>query len=207
MDLRALSGFVTLALGVFVPLFVAMDPVGAVPLIVGWTVDMPPVERRRQLRDALITALSVGLVFLVAGNWLLYVLGVGVPDFLIAGGVVLLVLAITDLVSGGGHESGGMVSRRDFGVVPIGTPLLAGPATLTTLLVQVDRYGALPTVIALLVCMLIAWSLFRRATDLTRLFGRNGLRAASKVISLLLAAIAVKYIREGLVASFHLPIS
>ena len=100
-----------------------------------------------------------------------------------------------------------MVSRRDFGVVPIGTPLLAGPATLTTLLVQVDRYGALPTVIALLVCMLIAWSLFRRATDLTRLFGRNGLRAASKVISLLLAAIAVKYIREGLVASFHLPIS
>jgi multiple antibiotic resistance protein len=206
MDPISVSGFVTMALGVFVPLFVAMDPVGAVPLVVGWMADMPPVERNRQLRDGLITALAVGLVFLVAGNWLLYVLGVGVPDFLVAGGLVLLVLAITDLVSGGFHEARGMASRRDFGVVPIGTPLLAGPATLTTLLVQLDRYGALATVVALLVCLLIAWSLFRRAGDLTRLFGRNGLRAASKVVSLLLAAIAIKYIREGLVLMFHLPV-
>ncbi len=204
MDIGSVSAFITLALGVFVPLFVAMDPVGAVPLVVAWMVEMPPVERSRQLRDALMTAVAVGLVFLVAGNWLLDILGVRVSDFLIAGGLVLLVLAIADLVSEGFHEARGMASRRDFGVVPIGTPLLAGPATLTTLLVQMDRYGAVATVVALLVCLLIAWGLFRRASDLTRLFGRNGLRAASKVVSLLLAAIAIKYIREGLVAVFNL---
>jgi multiple antibiotic resistance protein len=82
--------------------------------------------------------------------------------------------------------------------VPIGTPILAGPATLATLLVLVDNYGWLITGTAFLLNLLLAWRLFRRAGQLTRLFGRNGLRAASKVTSLILAAIAVRLIREGL---------
>jgi multiple antibiotic resistance protein len=89
--------------------------------------------------------------------------------------------------------------------VPIGTPILAGPATLATLLVLVDRYGWLTTALAFLVILLIAWRLFRRAAQLTRLFGRNGLRAASKVMSLVLAAIAVRLIREGLLAMMQQP--
>lgn len=187
-------------LELFVPIFVAMDPISALPLVVVWTADLSPAERERQLRAALLTALAVGLVFLIGGRWLLNTLGVGVPDFLIAGGAVLLVLAISDLVVGGGHEARGSAARPEVGVVPIGTPLLAGPATLATLLVLVDRHGMPLTALALLANLLVAWRLFRRAGTLTRLFGRNGLRAASKVISLLLAAIAVRLIREGLTA-------
>ena len=85
--------------------------------------------------------------------------------------------------------------------MPIGTPILAGPATLATLLVQVERYGFALTALALLLNLVVAWWLFRRADAITRLFGRNGLQATSKVVSLLLAAIAVKLIREGLVPS------
>lgn len=188
-------------------MFVAMDPIGALPLVVTWTGGLPTKERRRQLRYALLTALVVGVVFLAGGRWLLTLLGVGIPDFLVAGGLVLLVLAVSDLVAGGGHEARGSLPSPDFGVVPIGTPLLAGPATLTTLLVLQDRYGVALTGLSLLANLLIAWLLFRRAGSLTRLFGRNGLRAGSKVVSLLLAAIAVRFIREGVVAILHLAAS
>ena len=87
--------------GMVVPVFVAMDPVGALPLVVAWTGDLAPAERDRQLRDGLLTALAVGLVFVIGGRWLLSTLGVGVADFLVAGGLVLLVLAVSDLVVGG----------------------------------------------------------------------------------------------------------
>jgi multiple antibiotic resistance protein len=187
-----------LMVALVVPIFVAMDPLGALPLIVAWTGGLEPVERRRQLRDGLVTALVLGLLFIVAGAWLLDILGVTVADFLIAGGLILLVLAVSDIAVGGSHEARGITARPDFGAVPIGTPILAGPATLATLMVQVERYGFLWTAGAFLFTLLVAWRLFRRADALNRLLGRNGLRAASKVVSLLLAAIAVKLIREGL---------
>jgi multiple antibiotic resistance protein len=94
-------------LRLFVPIFVAMDPIGGLPLVFAWTADLPARARNRQLRDALVTALALGLVFLLGGRLLLAALGVGIPDFLIAGGLVLLALAITDIVVGGGHEGRG----------------------------------------------------------------------------------------------------
>jgi multiple antibiotic resistance protein len=148
------------AVRVVVPIFVAMDPVGALPLVFAWTGSLDNAERERQLRDALLTALALGLVFVLGGRWLLGILG----------------------------------------AVPIGTPILAGPATLATLLVLVDDFGWLITGVAFLLNLLLAWRLFRRAGQLTRLFGRNGLRAASKVTSLILAAIAVRLIRDGILA-------
>ncbi len=185
-------------LGLFVPLFVAMDPVGALPLLIAWTGGLTAGEREEQLRAGLLTALVVCLLFVVGGRWLLSVLGVGVADFLVAGGLVLLVLAVSDLVMGGGHEARGSSARRDIGAVPIGTPILAGPATLATLLILVDRYGMLLALLALVVNLIVAWRLFYRAVMITRLFGRTGIGAASKVASLLLSAIAIKLIREGL---------
>lgn len=202
MDVLAWLG---IAVRVVVPIFVAMDPIGALPLIFVWTGRLDDAERNRQLRDALITALALGLVFVVGGRWLLAVLGVEVPDFLVAGGLVLLALAVSDLVVGGGHEGRGSSGRPDFGAVPIGTPILAGPATLATLLVLVDDFGWLVTAIAFLLNLLLAWRLFRRAGQLTRLFGQNGLRAASKVTSLILAAIAVRLIRDGVLVILQHP--
>ena len=108
---------------------------------------------------------------MIGGRWLLSVLGAGVPDFLVAGGLVLLVLAISDLVVGGSHQARGSSGRPDFGAVPIGTPILAGPATLTTPLILVDRYGLPLALIALLANLLVAWPLFRRAGLITRLLG------------------------------------
>jgi small neutral amino acid transporter SnatA (MarC family) len=78
-----------------------MDPIGALPLIFAWTANLETGERNRRLQDALLTAFTLGLVLILGGRWLLGVLGVGLPDFLVAGGLVLVALAITDLVVGG----------------------------------------------------------------------------------------------------------
>ncbi len=185
-------------IAVLIPVFVAMDPLGATALVVAWTADLHASQRRLQLRDAMITALALGTVFIIGGTWLLSILGVDVEDFLIAGGLILLALAVSDLVAGGGHEGRGSLVNPDFGVVPIGTPLLVGPATLTTLILLSDRYGLLLTTFSFLVNLVLAWRLFLGADAITSTFGRNGLRAVSKVVSLLLAVIAVKLIRDGL---------
>ena len=197
-----LTGALSTALAVLIPLFIATDPLGAVPLVLSWTGGLSRAQRDRQLRAALYTALGVCALFLLVGRQLLAFLGVQMADFLIAGGVVLLILAINDLVVGGGHEALGSSPRRDFGVVPIGTPLLAGPATLATLLVLSAQYGPWLTALAVTANLFAAWRIFQGAAWITEKFGRNGLRAASKVISLFLAAIAIKFIREGILTVF-----
>ncbi|GIW12394.1 MAG: UPF0056 inner membrane protein [Dehalococcoidia bacterium] len=199
-----LAEFAGLAVAVVVPLFVAMDPLGALPLVLAWTGQLPTAERERQFRDALLTALAIGVIFAVGGGALLGLLGIGIADFLVAGGAVLLVLAVRDLALSG-EEPRGQPTVADFGVVPIGTPLLAGPATLATILILVGKYGLLPTLLALGLNLLLAWWLFRQAGVVTRLLGQNGLRALSKIVSLVLAAIAVRLIREGVVTIFQLP--
>jgi multiple antibiotic resistance protein len=200
--METLTGTLATALALLVPLFIATDPLGAVPLVLSWTGDLPRTERHRQLRDALFTALGICALFLLVGRQLLVFLGVTLPDFLVAGGLVLLILAINDLVAGGGHEALGSSPRRDFGVVPIGTPLLAGPATLATLLVLSTQYGIWLTALAIAANLFAAWRIFEGATLITQKLGSNGVRAASKVISLFLAAIAIRFIREGIVAAF-----
>ena len=98
-----------MALGLVVPLFVAMDPVRTLPLFVAG--GLTAQERERQLRGALLATLAVCVLFMVGGRWLLRILGVGVADFLVAGGLVLLVLAVSDLVTGGGHEAPAVPAR------------------------------------------------------------------------------------------------
>jgi multiple antibiotic resistance protein len=91
-----------------------------------------------------------------------------------------------------------------LGVVPIGTPLLAGPATLTTTLILVGNYGYFPVIAALIANFMIAWVILYKAELIIRIIGINGARAFAKVASLLLAAIAVKMIRSGLFAILKL---
>ncbi len=198
VDLAQLLDGLRTLVSVIVPVFVAMDPIGVLPLMLSWTADLPSEERARQLRAALLTAQAVGAVFVLGGNGLLRLLGVGLPDFLVAGGVVLLVLAVSDIAGGGSHEARGSTDRPDFGSVPIGVPILAGPATLAALMVLRERYGYGLAADSLVVNLLLAWRIFRRADQIAALLGRNGLRATSKVASLLLAAIAVRLSRDGL---------
>ncbi len=178
-----------------IPILVAVDAPGALPLFVGMTEEMADAERQRTVRQSILTAFVVTIGFVVLGQAVFAALGIRVEDFMIAGGVLLLVIAITDILTAGERRK---TPGATFGVVPLGTPLIAGPATLTTTLVLVGQYGYLPVVVSLIVNILFAWLVFAQAGRIIRLIGINGSRALAKVASLLLAAIAVKLIRSGI---------
>ena len=179
----------------FIPIFVAIDIFAVLPIFLGMTVDFPPVRRPVVIRESVFTALIVGLGFIGLGKWLFSVLGITGNDFKIAGGIVLLVFAVLDLVRQA--QTRADLPRR-FGVVPIGVPLIVGPAVLTTLLVLVEQYGITPTVLSLLVNLVIVWISLQKGPVVVKVLGEGGILAVSKIMALLLASIAIRMIRLGL---------
>ena len=182
----------------FIPLFVAVDVVAVVLVYLGIGVRLPEPARRRLILEATITAAAVGLGFLFAGDAILLFLGVTVGDFQIAGGLLLLVLSIHDLLHPDMPLS--LPGTRP-GVVPLGIPMIAGPAVLTTLITLARTHGYALTVIAYVLNLVIVWAALRWASLVGRLLGEAGGRAITKVLSLVLAAIAVTFIRRGVMSA------
>jgi multiple antibiotic resistance protein len=181
----------------FVPLFVAMDAIGVLPILLPLTQDMKVRERRRVIRLAVLTALGLGLGFVAVGKGIFLFLGIEVADFLIAGGLILFLLAAKDLITGKMLEAEASVGADMIGVVPLGTPLVVGPAVLTTLLILIDLYSIVIVIVSFIINLAIAWLLFAQANRVVAFLGQGGVRATSKVVSLFLAAIAIKMIRQG----------
>ena len=182
----------------FIPLFVAVDVVAVVLVYLGIGVRLPEPARRRLILESTITAAAVGLGFLFAGDAILRFLGVTVGDFQIAGGLLLLVLSIHDLL----HPD--MPLRQPGtrpGVVPLGIPMIAGPAVLTTLITLARTHGYALTVTAYVLNLVIVWAALRWASLVGRLLGEAGDRAMTKDLSLVLAAIAVTFIRRGVMSA------
>lgn len=180
----------------FLSLFVATDAVGIVPLYLSLTRELSADERKRVAKDSIFTACVVGIIFVLGGKIIFQVLGITVPDFAIAGGLLLFTFSILELLK---KEDSDVKRRPDpsLGVFPIGTPLIAGPAVLTTLIIMVDTHGFIATLIAFgLNLLILAISLFK--ADLILFFlGQSGARAFAKIMSILLAAIGIMMVRRG----------
>ena len=184
----------------FVPLFVAMDPVGNLPIFLALTQEGTATHRKKTANLATLTAFGVGLLFVAVGKAIFSLLGIEVTDFLMAGGIILLILAIRYLITGKAVEIGDVSASETIGVVPLGTPLVVGPAVLAALLLLMGRHHIAIVLFSFILNLVIQWVLFRQATRIVAFLGRTGVSAISKVIMLLLAAIAVKMIREGILA-------
>ncbi len=182
----------------FIPLFIAMDAVGVLPFVLSITQDMSPKERSRAVREAMITALGLGLGFIAIGKFVFLALDITSADFLIAGGLLLLALSVKDIVTGKILEASASIMEQTVGVVPLGTPLVVGPAVLTTLLLLIEQYSIWVVLVCFILNLAFAWLVFIQANRVARFLGPAGLKATSKIASLLLAAIAVKMIRLGL---------
>jgi multiple antibiotic resistance protein len=178
----------------FIPIFVAIDPIGLVAIFMGLGTSSPAEDRKRQALLGILTGLFVSIGFIFLGKVIFAALGITVADFQVAGGLILLVLAVRELVGIGPQDRGG---ANDFGVVPLGMPLIAGPALLTALLVLVDSVGLLFTIVSLLVNLTLVALALCNADRFSRWMGKQGLRGVSKLIALLLAAIAISLIRRG----------
>lgn len=179
----------------FIPLFVAIDPIGLAAVFLSLSRGTAPEKRRRIAQQATVTGGGVALLFLLLGQSIFQALGITVSDFQIAGGLILFILAARDLIQSSAEEPAPLAD--DFGVVPLGMPLIAGPATITTLLVLAPLHGVTTTLVALAVNLGIVVLAFIYSSWLARKIGRPGLQGISKIISMLLAAIAISMIRHG----------
>jgi multiple antibiotic resistance protein len=179
----------------FVPLFIVIDALGNLPFVISFSEGMSTRERRKMIHTAAVTATIVGLAFLFFGQFILNVMGISVGSFAIAGGLILLVLSIKYILTGKVVEA---VREEMIAVVPIGTPLLSGPATITTLLLLVGQFPLYIVLISFVLNLLIAWVLFLLGNQIINFMGKGGLRAVSNVFNLLLAAIAVTMVIRGL---------
>src|SRR5881398_965352 len=178
----------------FIPIFVAIDPIGLVAVFMGLAGDAPREHRQRQGFIAIFTALCISVGFIFLGKIIFTALGITVADFQVAGGLILLGLAGRELLN---VAPANREATDDFGVVPLGMPLIAGPALLTAVLILVDTVGLVFTLISLLVNLGLVAIAFCNADQFTRWMGKQGLRGVSKIIALLLAAIAISLIRRG----------
>lgn len=190
----------------FIPLFVAMNVFMLLPIFISLTKEMVKAKKRIVIRDSILTAIVVSFLFIALGEIIFRILGITADDFKIAGGLVLLIFAVRDLTHSGDER---MKPDLKVGVVPIGVPLIVGPAVLTNILLLVDHFGIVSTIIGLLLNLLIVWISLMNAERMIRFFGKGGITGISKVMALLLAAIAIMMIRIGvqnIIASTPIPL-
>ena len=186
----------------FIPLFVAVDAIGNIPIFLSLVEHSSKTRRKKIILDAIITATAVAMIFMVIGKWVFSLLGITIPDFQIAGGALLFVIAVRLLMPGARKSALTSSFDKDMGVFPLGTPLITGPAVLTTTLMMMNSVGPIATLIALILNMFFVWLTLVKADVIINVIGPSGTRAFSKIMYILLAAIAVMMIRHGIVGAF-----
>ena len=179
----------------FVPIFVAVDALGMLPVFMALTQRMRQAERQRLVRLSIVTALLVALSFLLVGKLVFLWLGITFADFLVAGGAVLFILSIRDLLS---FEKKIRISEGSIGVVPLAVPLIVGPAVLTSSMISLSSFGWIPTVLSLVSNILLCGVILHFSSAFSKILGETGSQTLSKIFNLLLAAIGVMLMRRGL---------
>ncbi len=182
----------------FIPIFVAVDAIGNIPVFISLVEGMNKKQRHKVIIDSVTTATVVAILFMLIGKGVLRILNITISDFQIAGGLLLFVISVRLLLPGVQKTVIGNGHDKDIGVFPLGTPLITGPAVLTTTLIMLDSFGPLPTFVSLVMNMLISWVTLAKADLIMKLAGAGGTRAFSKIMYILLAAIAVMMVRQGI---------
>ena len=207
------DGLLRYALTGFVTILVVVDPFGIVPLFAALTARMTGRERRATLTRAVLVGFGVSLFFLLAGRAALRYLGVTVNAFAISGGILLFATALPMLF---GHRAGLQgpepdeqnESDADISVFPLAIPLLSGPGTLTTILLLTaqahgdwGRVGILGG--ALMLVFALSWLVLWLGDYLLAHLGQSGARVATRVLGLVLAALAVQFVLNGITGYYH----
>lgn len=179
-----------------IPIFVAVDALGTLPIYISLTHSLSKKEKNKVLFQSLFTAFSIAIIFILIGKIVFRIIGITIQDFMIAGGIILFLIAIMELIKQEKHIKN---YKNNFGIVPLGTPLITGPAVLTMSLIVLDQYGFLPLLISIIFNIGFAGLIFYFSDYLIRIIGKPGANALSKIMSLLLASIAVMMIRKGII--------
>jgi multiple antibiotic resistance protein len=180
-----------------ITLFVVIDPIGIIPLFASFTERMRPEERRSISQTATITAGVLLFVFAIAGTQIFSIFGIDVFSFMIAGGILLFIVSI-ELLTHGSWRFGQDVRRDDSGVVPLAFPLLAGPGSITSVIILYQTSGVIVTVLSIIIVISLTYIILLLASPIYRVLGRRGSMVVTRVFAILVAAFAIQYIVEGI---------
>jgi len=176
-------------------LFIIVDPFGNIPIFVGLTENVQDAQKKKVYNTATIVGMILLLVFAFAGTGILSLFGLSIYSFEVAGGILLLIIAIRILISGSMHEN--VESPESIGAVPIAIPLLVGPGAITTTIFNIQQYDTIIAILAVLVVMATTWIILRYISRVYKFLGKIGSLIIARVMALLIAAIAVQYILTG----------
>ncbi len=179
----------------FFLLIFILDPFLGAVVFITLTKGMSSRERIQQAFLAVSVAFLLLVVFLFTGRHLFMLLGVSFPSFMVAGGVILLLLGIEEIL---GLEFSKKGADTKVAAVVIGTPLLCGPGAITSAIILAEKHGYLVPLLAMVLALFVTWIILYSAERIAQLLGEKIIEVLSRVMGLLLAAIAVEYVKEGI---------
>jgi len=179
-----------------IALFIIVDPLGNVPIFLGLTEKMNKEGRRKTFRTATLVGLILLLCFALAGHEIFSFFGITIYSFMIAGGILLLIIAIRILISGGWKET--VASSESIGAVPIAVPLLVGPGAITTTILTLQTSGIVVTLASVIITFGIVWAVLHFVEPIYKFLGKTGSIVIARILAMFIAAIAIGYILEGL---------
>lgn len=191
-------------------IFAVIDPFGYIPIFLSMTEGNTDLERRAMLKRACVTAWTVLVLFTFLGNSILGFFGITIPSLQISGGLILLiisfemlkVLPVVEKLSMSEQKEG--VKKEDISIIPLAIPMLAGPASMTTLAVLASKaqvaidYGEI--VVSITVTLGVTYLVLRSAGKILKWVGLTGLRVITRIMGFLLCAMAVQYVINGYLA-------
>ncbi len=202
------SVYVRFSLLALSSIFFLVDPFAALPTFLAVTAGSDAVRRKSQALKASLTAFVVLSAFSIAGQYLFRIFGIGLPAFEIAGGVILLLIGLDMLeakrsaTQESGEEAAEAAEKEDAGIVPLGVPMLAGPGSITSVMVlvgQVQRWWQMAAILgAIALTALICYLVLGNSDKVARGLGETGIRILVRVMGLLLVALACQYFVNGL---------
>lgn len=202
----------TLYLHIFVTMFSILNPLGAIPMFLAITADETEDEKKITIRRTVIAVTIILLVSAYVGNYVLDFFGIDINSFRIAGGILLLLMAIhmlqakTPTTKSTPVEHHEAIAKEDVAVVPLAIPLLAGPGSISTMILFSSSMPQIVDKIALFVIVvsitLLIWPILLLSENIGKRLGSTGLNVATRIMGLILASIAVRFILEGVQAFF-----
>lgn len=205
---------ITFVISAFVTFFTIIDPVGLAPVVIGLTANLDDAQRKVIVTRATVISAAIIAFFAVVGRFLLDRLGIQLYAFDMAGGALLFLVAV-DMLFGRPSgtretkaEADEAMTREDISIFPLAVPMIAGPGTIATTILYVDIATPHPldllAVAAAIICSLLtAWLVMRSSLALMRIFGRTGIMVLSRILGILLAALALQFILNGIVMFLH----
>ncbi len=198
----------------FTALIALLNPIGAIPIFINLTQTQIERQRNRTARNAALTVLVVLLVSFFSGDALLGFFGISIASFRIAGGLLILLMALamlqakTSAVKQTEEEIEDSSVKENIAVVPLGIPLLAGPGAISTVILYSQQHSsllyALGEVAVIVLSVFITWCCLRGAPYIARWLGRTGINVFTRIMGLIMAAIGVEFIAKGVEALFPL---